>query len=128
MSNSINPKTMISWIFPVFNEEETIERTVSETIKVVGENIEIIVSDDGSTDSTVHVSKNIPFVKIIENKHHGRGAAILSALRHVKGDIIVLSSADIIISEKDYCKFMDNSFGRSHIAINNYPNKKTATF
>ena len=107
MSNSINLKTMISWIIPTFNEEETIERTVSETVKVVGENIEIIISDDGSTDSTVHVCKNIPFVKIIKNKHHGRGAAILSALRHVKGEIIVLSSADIIIYEKDFYEFME---------------------
>ena len=93
---------LISWIIPAFNEADIIGKTIAETIKMAGNNpIEIIVSDDGSSDETVDISQKFESVRIIRNQHKGRGGAILNALRQVNGDIIVLSSADIVL-EKDY--------------------------
>lgn len=94
---------MISWIIPAYNEMKVIETTIQKTLQMAGQTpLEIIVSDDGSTDQTVSISQKIPGVKVIKNKHQGRGGAILSALKHVTGDVIVLSSADITLNKEDF--------------------------
>lgn len=53
---------MLSVVLPVYNEENQIEKTVAEvknTIKQLGEEYEIIIIDDGSTDNSWEVLKNL---------------------------------------------------------------------
>ena len=49
--NTINPK--ISVIVPVYNAENTLERCVNSIIKQTYSNIEIILVNDGSKDSSL---------------------------------------------------------------------------
>ena len=56
---------MISIILPIFNNEKTIQRTLNSIIKNLTINDELIIINDGSTDSSLSIIKN--FIK--ENKN-----------------------------------------------------------
>jgi glycosyltransferase involved in cell wall biosynthesis len=48
----------VSIIIPTFNNEKTIKKTIETIINQTYQNIEIIVSDNGSTDNTINIIKN----------------------------------------------------------------------
>ncbi|MBD2439454.1 glycosyltransferase [Nostoc sp. FACHB-110] len=49
----------ISVIIPVYNGEKTIEKTLNSVLNQTFKSLEVIVINDGSTDSTLHIIKNI---------------------------------------------------------------------
>jgi glycosyltransferase involved in cell wall biosynthesis len=87
----------LSIIVPVYNEEKTIlqilEKLKNADIPV---DYEIIVVDDGSTDSTKEKLKNVKGVKIILHKiNQGKGAAVKTGINNAKGDYILIQDADL---------------------------------
>ena len=101
----------ISIIIPCYNEENTIikilEKVNSQRKKF---NLEIIVSDDNSSDNTLNLlrdNKNL-FDKLIENKtNEGKGAAIKKAVNVSSGDIVLFQDADLEYDPEDYTKLLD---------------------
>lgn len=92
----------LSVIFPAFNEEANIRRTV-ETIRGVLPKIatrwEIIVVNDGSTDATALICEELkaryPEVKVIHHeRNRGYGAALKSGIMSAKRDLIFFSDSD----------------------------------
>jgi CheY-like chemotaxis protein len=56
---------------------------------------EVILVDGRSTDGTVEVARKImPAIKVVMEKKHGKGAALLAGYRASSGDIIVVMDAD----------------------------------
>jgi glycosyltransferase involved in cell wall biosynthesis len=100
----------LSIIIPVFNEE----KTIAEVIRKVSEipllfEREIIVSNDGSTDSTSEKIKSISMrnLKICTlKKNKGKGAAIREALKIVEGDIVIIQDADMEYTPEDYTELI----------------------
>ncbi len=86
---------MISIIIPVYNEEKTIEKTLSSLIKETG--VEVIVVDGGSTDSTVSCICNYPVTVIKEKKN--RALQMNAGAREAKGDVLLFLHADCILEE-----------------------------
>lgn len=86
----------LSIIVPVFNEEQTIRLVLEKLISLSLEK-EIIVVDDGSTDSTGEIINSfVPAVKIIKHEiNSGKGSAIRSGLACAQGDFIVFCDADL---------------------------------
>ncbi len=87
----------LSIIVPVFNEEKTIlqilEKLNNADIPVQSE---IIIVDDGSTDSTREKLKKVKGVKIILHKtNQGKGAAVKTGIKHASGDYILIQDADL---------------------------------
>ena len=77
----------LSIIIPVFNEEERIGATLNLVVnflKTRRYTWEIVVSVDGSTDSTALVVKqfinNGSNIKLLELSHHGKGWAIKNGI------------------------------------------------
>ncbi len=84
----------VSLIIPAYNEQNTIAKVIA-TAKKVRHIDEIIVVDDGSTDSTREIAKNHE-VKILCHKTNlGKGSAISTGIQHAKGEIIVFIDADL---------------------------------
>lgn len=84
----------ISVIIPVYNEELAISKCLNSLKQQSYKNFEIIVVDDGSTDSTKSVIK--PFgVILLEQQHKGPGTARNLGAKHAKGDILVFVDADM---------------------------------
>jgi glycosyltransferase involved in cell wall biosynthesis len=86
---------MLSIIVPTYNESEIIEQTINDLQKI--KNIEIIISDGGSTDDTIQkvnkLKQKYKNIKIIENKIRGRKG----------GDI----EKGIEKSSRNFCIFVD---------------------
>ena len=91
---------MFSLLIPVYNEPESIEATLKsaqDVLITLGEDYEIIVINDGSTDNTGEIlSKiDIPHCKVIRHPRNlGYGASMKTGIRHSVGDYIGTTDAD----------------------------------
>tara|TARA_B110000014_G_scaffold263827_1_gene261970 strand:+ start:1232 stop:2110 length:879 start_codon:yes stop_codon:yes gene_type:complete len=79
---------------PAFNEEENIAKIITKLNKVYDS---IIVCDDGSSDLTYDISKNLGAIVIKHEKNMGYGAAIHSIFKkcvEIGSDVLVTFDAD----------------------------------
>lgn len=97
----------VSVLIPVFNEKNTIGELLRR-VKAVELEKEIIVVDDGSTDSTEEFLRSLkdPRVRVIfHEKNMGKGAALRTAIKEASGEIIIFQDADLEYDPQDY-KFL----------------------
>ena len=97
----------ISVIIPVYNEKNTIKECLERVKKsnTCGLKLEIIVSDNNSTDGTKEILKSLEDdqVKVFFlNKNRGKGSNIKNALKEANGDIILFQDADLEYSPEDF--------------------------
>lgn len=95
---------MISFIVPVYNGEKYIERSLRSIINNTSGTYEIIVVNDGSTDSTLEIINRMKEqyceIKIISQKNSGVSSARETGIREAIGEWIVFVDADdYIISD-----------------------------
>ena len=70
---------------------------------------QIILVDDGSTDGTKQVIKKLSTKVdrvIYHGKNRGKGAAIQSASKFAKGELIIIQDADLEYDPRDYYKLI----------------------
>ena len=62
---------MFSVVIPLYNKEPYVSRAIDSVLKQTFQNIEIIVIDDGSTDGSGEIVKNIndPKVRLIKQEN-----------------------------------------------------------
>jgi glycosyltransferase involved in cell wall biosynthesis len=85
---------MISIIVPAYNEEKGIH-SLLENLKSLGEQYEIIVVDDGSTDNTPAFVSKFNDVKLVRHdSNRGYGAALKTGISNSSGDEIIIIDAD----------------------------------
>lgn len=100
----------LSIIIPVYNEKATIVEVLKRVLneKVPGIEKEIIVVDDGSTDSSkfkILNSKITGVKKIFHKKNLGKGAAVKTGIKNSTGDYIIIQDADLEYHPK-FIKFL----------------------
>ena len=89
------PSKKISIILPCFNESLTISNVIKEIEDLNLSNYEIIVVDDGSSDNSVDLLKNIPNVKLYVHKENiGYGRALIDGIHKATGDLIITIDSD----------------------------------
>ena len=66
---------LISVIIPVYNEEKMIGICLKSLKHQSYKQMEIIVVDDGSSDSTRNIVKSFPDIKLLTQSHKGPGQA-----------------------------------------------------
>jgi hypothetical protein len=86
----------ISVLIPVYNGERYIKSTVESVIRYsVNHSVEIIVVNDGSTDSTPQILENLKgSIKLITTNNRGESSAVNSGMEAASGDILLVVSAD----------------------------------
>ena len=87
---------MISVIIPLYNKERTILSSIESVLSQSFQDIELIVVDDGSTDSSVSVVESIDDgrLRLIKQENAGPGAARNTGARQAKGEWLVFLDAD----------------------------------
>jgi glycosyltransferase involved in cell wall biosynthesis len=90
-----------SIVVPCYNEEDGIEQTVNELRSSLksSTNYEIVIVNDGSTDSTARILENLAqsdqTLRIANhNRNRGYGAALKTGIRHANSELIVITDAD----------------------------------
>lgn len=94
---------MISIIIPAYNVERYIARSIECCLKQTYSDIEVVVINDGSTDSTSAIVKSLSTkdsrIILVEKANGGLVSARKEALQHVSGDFVFFLDADDIIDE-----------------------------
>lgn len=89
---------VISVIIPVYNASCYVERAVSSVCDQAEENIDCIVVDDGSSDSTGEVVQNLqtlyPGLRYFYQQHQGASAARNLGIEAAKGRYIAFLDSD----------------------------------
>ncbi|MDD4894118.1 MAG: glycosyltransferase family 2 protein, partial [Candidatus Omnitrophica bacterium] len=98
----------LSVIVPVYNEARTIKQ-ILEKINSVPIDKEIIVVNDGSSDGTEKILKDIKYgnLKVVHHSgNRGKGAAFLTGLSCAQGEFVIIQDADLEYEPGDYLKLM----------------------
>jgi glycosyltransferase involved in cell wall biosynthesis len=99
----------LSVVIPVYNERETIAEILSRVRRALeGKDAEIVVVDDGSSDGTREVLRDIAGIRLIEHDHNqGKGAALRTGFKAVTGDVVIVQDADLEYDPRDYPKLLE---------------------
>lgn len=87
---------LVSIIMPCLNEEKAIGICIEKIKNVCSEsniNVEIIVSDNGSTDNSVAIAESMG-VKVVHQPLRGYGNAYLKGFANAKGKYLIMVDAD----------------------------------
>ncbi len=93
---------MYSVVIPIYNEAENIElvcREVETAMRKMSSAFEIILVDDGSSDSSFQVmlktKETIPEIRILKFKRNcGQTAAFWAGIKNAKGNVIITLDGD----------------------------------
>ena len=90
---------LLSIITPVYNREDCIERCIESVQNNTNKNFEHIIIDDGSTDSTYSIAKNLQGkyqkIKIIRNeKNKGVCYSFNRGIENASGEYIIFLGSD----------------------------------
>ena len=93
---------MISLVIPAFNEEENLSVLVHRLIAVMDQydSYEILIVDDGSTDQTRHVlrqlSQEYPVVRFLSfSRNFGHQMALRAGYDNARGEAVICLDADL---------------------------------
>ena len=111
MENSVE----LSIVSPMFNEEGNVKRFYDEVSSVLNKlklNYELIFIDDGSTDKTFSLLKELNSkdkrVKVIRfRRNFGKAAALSAGFKHAHGNIIITMDGDLQDDPKDIKLLID---------------------
>jgi len=99
-----NPRSTVSVVIPVFNEEENLEELIDRCLKTctrMGRTFEIILVDDGSSDESRNMirraaEKNLgEIVGVLLNRNYGQHSAVMAGLAEARGEIVITLDADL---------------------------------
>ena len=99
-------KSTLSVIIPAYNEAEFISSTIESLLKNDKLSIEIIVVNNGSTDSTANIARSLG-AKVLD-----RPIGTIAELRNIgaaasTGEIIVFMDADVCVTDKWFTHIFD---------------------
>lgn len=98
----------LSIIIPVYNEPKTVAEIIRQVKAVKGFDKEIIIVNDGSTDETSRIVKNIKDVIVIHHqKNRGKGSAIRTGIAKATGNYLLVQDADLEYDPQDILTMLE---------------------
>lgn len=89
---------LISVVVPCYNSEKYLDKCINSLI-IGGDDIEIIIVNDGSKDNTLQVAKKYEklypsIVRVIDKENGGHGDAVCAGLKIAKGEYFKVCDSD----------------------------------
>jgi len=116
-----NAASLLSVVVPVYNEAHTIREILGRVARVPIPKA-VIVVDDGSTDGTTQILRDLEaspqvltresgaipfgFEVVVHEKNRGKGAAIRTGLARVTGNMVIIQDADLEYDPSEYPKLI----------------------
>lgn len=104
----------LSVFFPAYNEAGNIAEMIKQArqfLPTVAEKFEIIVINDGSTDSTAAIAQrqavNYPQVRVISQKNRGYGGALKRGFKEAKYQWLFFTDSDLQFDIKELKRFIN---------------------
>lgn len=126
----------VTVIVPVYNAQKYLSRCVDSILSQTYHDIEVILVDDGSTDSSAQMCDDFAHrdnrVKVIHKENAGAGMARNTAFEHTTGEYILFVDSDDYIEKDTIKKCVDsiNEHGSDTVVFGHtfvYANGKTQT-
>ena len=121
-------KIKISVIIPIYNAEKTIKKCLTSILNQSYSNIEIILINDGSTDSSLKVCNDFASkdkrILVIDKKNEGSVKARLDGINNSTGDYITFVDSDDSINKKTF-ELLVNELKKSSFDIICFNSYKT---
>ena len=105
----MNSNVALSIVVPIYNEEESLPFLVNQLLEVLQpmeETFELVLVNDGSSDKSAEVIKNLSFeipelVGVLLRKNYGQTAAMAAGFDISSGEIVVTLDGDLQNDPKD---------------------------
>ena len=116
---------MLSLVIPAFDEARRLPATlqrVREYLDSAGEEYEVLVVDDGSSDDTVALAeataRDWPQLRVLQlPQNSGKGAAVRLGMLEARGDHRAFSDADLSTPIEELPRLREHLNGRTAVAI-----------
>jgi dolichyl-phosphate beta-glucosyltransferase len=105
-----------SIVIPAYNESDRLGPTLDRVLAFVrqqGQEAEIVVVDDGSTDQTADIVRNYAqqsggIIRLLENpENRGKGYSVRNGVLDSAGDIVLFTDADLSAPIEEAVKLVD---------------------
>lgn len=117
-------KPFLSIIIPAHNEAQRLGSTlkqVQEFVQTQNYEIEVLIIENGSTDSTAQLAGNwlarFPQLQLISLKEPGKGRAVQKGMLQAKGQYRFMADADLSMPIDEIRKFIPPALNDKAIAI-----------
>ncbi|MDD2714834.1 MAG: glycosyltransferase family 2 protein [Candidatus Wallbacteria bacterium] len=84
---------MLTIVIPVYNEEKNLPGLL-DGLKSIPQNWEVIIVDDGSTDSSATILKSSGYMVITHPENYGYGAALKTGIRAATSEFVAIMDSD----------------------------------
>ncbi|QIA06721.1 glycosyltransferase family 2 protein [Draconibacterium halophilum] len=122
MKNSSPHKPLVSICIPTYNGAKYLSEAINSAIAQTYRPIEIVISDDNSTDGTIEIAErlknesNIPFL-IFKHTPEGIGANWNNAIKHSNGEFIKFLFQDDILRSDCIEQMMQLNFKNNNLGF-----------
>lgn len=101
----------ISFAIPCYNSEEYMAHAV-ESILIGGEDVEILIINDGSKDGTLRIAREFEekyptIVRVIDKENGGHGDAVNAGLKNATGKYFKVVDSDDWVDEHSLLKILE---------------------
>ena len=108
---------LISIIVPIYNKEDKVKKCIESILNQSYKNLEVIMIDDGSTDRTLKICKEIKKtdsrIRLIHKKNEGVSATRNLGIKIAKGEFIQFVDSDDEL-EKNMCELLVRTMQKGH--------------
>lgn len=104
---------MLSIVIPAYNEAQRLPQSLAQVRHYLAQlpfDAEVVVVDDGSSDSTAHVVEQLartwPALRLVPGPHRGKGGAVRAGVLLAHGDWVALADADLSMPIAEFDHFL----------------------
>jgi len=101
---------LLSVVVPVFDVEDYLPAALDSVLAQTHARLEVVVVDDGSTDSSGAVADDYAArderVRVVHTANHGLGAARNEGLRHARGELVAFLDSDDAVPATAYATLL----------------------